>query len=73
MCDPREAGRLAFAQRVNYEMNPHVPGGLDVAARCRLMDWPADAREWHRGWSEAATRSADAAEAERLAEERENA
>ena len=61
MSDARLAGSLAFREGVSFEMNPHVPGGPDVAERCRVMDWPTEAREWHGGWREAATLRADAA------------
>ena len=56
------AGVLAFRERIAFEMNPHVTGGPDVAAKCRLMDWNEDARLWHRGWSDTATADANAAE-----------
>jgi len=67
MSDARLAGVLAYRERVAFEMNPHVPGGPEVAARCLVMDWPQEAREWHAGWRDTATADANAAELMRRA------
>lgn len=65
MSDARLAGALAFREGIAFEMNPHVPGGPEVAERCRVMDWPLEAQEWHAGWRDAATAEANAAEMKR--------
>lgn len=64
MSTAREQGRLAYAGRVAFEQNPFVPGGPEVAERCRLHDWPEEAREWHGGWTGEAILRANQAEAE---------
>jgi hypothetical protein len=57
---PKQQGATAFnaTPRIHFEANPFL-NDHDRASRCLTHTWPENAREWHRGWSEAATALAD--------------
>ena len=57
---PKQLGKIAFNEepRIYFEANPFL-NDPERASRCLTNTWPDDAREWHRGWCEAATETAD--------------
>jgi len=57
---PKQLGAAAFhaIPRVHFEANPFL-NDVHRASRCLTNTWPEDAREWHRGWCDAATETAD--------------
>lgn len=60
MSNARQLGAIAYRERKAFESNPYL-NDPDLAAKCLKHEWPENAREWHEGWSEEATKCADIA------------